>query len=529
MNAFTRVSAAEVSITARHPVREAAERVLGRLWIDQVPVRLASEDPSLWEGIPEGACWPGQPGPARALLPRISELTTRIRARGLTEVVLLGSAVPALAADVVARSERAPLAVLDAPDPDPLFRLGIDHERLLRTVIVLTADDPGTDALRRVFVRMFQGLGLPPEEIAERFVVVAEPDGPLAALAAEAGHPLLTGPAGRVFGALSPQALVPAALAGVDVAKLLDQAAAVLPSLTRPENNPGLVLGALLGGCARAGRDTVVVGSYRSPYEGLGDWIGALLTGATGGALLPLVQSGGVPVPAGDDLFLVALDGRPRQDDATVTGPLGAQLVVWEYSAAVAGYLLGADPLNAPVTADGADALLTDAAEPPPAVRVLGPVGDAVQVRSRDPAFAATEDLPALFDALVAAVPPGGHLAIGAYLDPDTASGQGRSIHRLAAGLATRCGRPVPVTWHSCYPAFPDDRCDKGVYLMLTGEVMQDVPVPDRPHRLSGLRFAQATGAARVLGERGRPVVHLHMRDRRAGLARLLEAARGEA
>jgi len=67
MSDVTTVTAGDVRITARASVRDAAQRVLGRLWIDKVPVRLASDDPTLW-GLSPGAdpCWPAAPGVTRA-------------------------------------------------------------------------------------------------------------------------------------------------------------------------------------------------------------------------------------------------------------------------------------------------------------------------------------------------------------------------------------------------------------------------------------------------------------------------------
>src|ERR687887_656957 len=87
MRDVTTVTAGDVRITARASVRDAAQRVLGRLWIDKVPVRLASDDPTLW-GLSPGAvpCWPAAPGATRALLPRFAELAAGVRAAGLTDV-----------------------------------------------------------------------------------------------------------------------------------------------------------------------------------------------------------------------------------------------------------------------------------------------------------------------------------------------------------------------------------------------------------------------------------------------------------
>ncbi|MFD0690495.1 hypothetical protein [Actinomadura fibrosa] len=563
MTGFTAVVSGETAITARGPLREAAERVLGRLWIDQVPVRLASEDATLWpssaaaETEGRALCWPGQPGPARAVLDRAGELRARAREDGLTEVAVLGGGAPVRAADAIVRHalaadpapsahgpgpRPAPLTVLDGPEPGPVLRLGDDRERLRRTMVVVTGDDPDTGTLRDVLLAMLRELDLSPADIARRFVTVAAPGAAPAKAAAEAGAAVVEAPAPTAFGALSPYALVPAALAGVDVASLLDEAAAVLPSLTRPENNPGLVLGAILGGAVRAGRRTVVLGGYPAALPGLAGWVAALLRESVRGRLLPIVQGGGLPVVPSDDLFLVTLDGRPRQDDATVSGPLAAQLVVWEYAAAVAAYLLGADPLadpdrgSPPAPGGDGEPLLVD-----------GEPGRAVEVRTADRALAeaatgsrsatgamappgtAPAGLGPLLDALAASAGADGHLAIVAHLDPDEARGQGPQVRRLAALLAARCARPVTVSWGSRYPAFGNDLRENGVYLVVTGNVVRDVPVPDRRHRLGALQLARALGDVRAAAGAGRPVVRLHLQNRWAGLARLLDSARGGA
>ncbi|WP_051712373.1 hypothetical protein [Spirillospora albida] len=556
MTGYTSVAAGATAITARGPLRDAAERVLGRLWIDEVPVRLASEDTALWlsaataEVEDRALCWPAQPGPGRAVLERAAELRARALEAGLTEVVLLGGGVPALAAQAIVRNAEAltggeakpgetgapadeddpagrdpeplRLTVLDGPEPGPVLRLADDPERLGRTLIVVTGDDPGTEALQQVFLRLLAEAGLSAAEVAERFVTVAEPGSAAARRAAEAGHALVEAPAPTVFGALSPYALVPAVLAGADGAALLDEATTALPALTRPENNPGLVLGAILGGAARAGRGTVVLGGYAAARPGLAAWIAALLGGATGGRLTPIVQDGGYTVLPGPDLFLVTLDGRPHQDDATVSGPPAAQFVVWEYAAAVAAYLLDADPLASAAPAplaldDGAgDPLFTD-----------GEPGRAIEAYGTDPAFTAASGLEPLLDALAGRVGPDEHLAVLVYLDPDREHGDGARVRRLAAVLAARCARPVTVGWGHRDPAIGHDLRERGVYLVVTGNVVRDVPVPGRHHRLGMLQLARALGDARAARALGRPVARLHLQDRRAGLERLLDAARG--
>ncbi|MFD0900495.1 glucose-6-phosphate isomerase [Actinomadura sediminis] len=547
---YSSVAAGDTVVTARRPLKDAAERVLGRLWIDQVPVRLASEDAMLWPSAAtaevEGRrlCWPGQPGPGRAVLEQVAGLRRRMFEDAAepgppTRVVLAGRGAAVRAAETIVRAAGPgapgvlPLTVLDDPEPGPLTRLAADPAGLAGTAVVVAGDDPVTDTLRRVLLETLRGASVPPDVLARRFVTVAPPDSAAAKAAVEAGRPLVHAPAQTAFGALSPYALVPAALAGADAAALLDGAAAVLPALTRPEDNPGLVLGAILGGAVRAGRGTLVLGGYPAALPGLAGWAARLLDDATGGRLTTVVQGGGLPVVPDPDLFLVTLDGRPHQDDATVTGPLPAQLVIWEYAAAVAAYLLGGDPLappprRAPLTVDDGTG------EP---VFADGDPGRAVEVHTTVPSLAEAPDLARLLDGLASMVGPREHLAVVAYLDPDETRGQGTQVRRLAALLASRCDRPVTVAWGGRgpvpeeppgEPGTGNDQRDRGVYLLVTGNVVRDVPVPDRHHGLGMLQLARALGDARAVRADGRPVVRLHLENRWAGLARLLDAAKGE-
>lgn len=83
---FTAVVSGETAIAARAPVREAAERVLVRLWT--APGRLAPEDPALRPPAPRPGrppCRPGRPGPGRAALDRAEEPVADARAAGPTE------------------------------------------------------------------------------------------------------------------------------------------------------------------------------------------------------------------------------------------------------------------------------------------------------------------------------------------------------------------------------------------------------------------------------------------------------------
>ncbi|MCF6470912.1 glucose-6-phosphate isomerase [Nonomuraea sp. MG754425] len=525
-------------------VASAASSVAGRLVADGVPARLAGGDPTLWGEDAEAEAavrlgWLTLPRSSRELLPALGELAAGARAEGLTNVVLAGMGGSSLAAEVICATFDVPLTVLDTTDPGQVRRALA--ERLEATVVVVASKSGSTvetDCLLRIYRELFAEAGLDP---AGRVVVVTDPGSPLERLAADGGHRVVLAPpdVGGRFSALSPYGLVPAALAGADVARLLDDAGQVLPLLSLDSGNPGLDLGCALGGAALAGRDKLVLDDQLSPSYGLPDWIEQLVaesTGKRGRGILPVV--GADPTGAADEL-VVAIESDAG--DVRVDGPLGAQFLVWEYATAIAGLLLGVDPFDQPNVAESKENTAVLLALPDLPVGAPAFVDGPVEVYGA----ATAKDLPGVFAALLNAVPGDGYLAVMAYLDrlaafdapvPDGADFEQMTDAwmmadplTLRALLALRTDRPVTFGWgprflHST-GQYHKGGPQNGVFLQITGAVTDDVAVPGRPYGLGGLQLAQALGDLGALETRGRPAVRLHLTDRAAGVARLLEAA----
>ncbi|MER7502500.1 glucose-6-phosphate isomerase [Nonomuraea pusilla] len=517
-------------------VAAAASSAAVRLASGGVPERLAAGDPALWGQGAEGAAAPRVP---RELLPELAELAGRARAEGLTNVVLAGAGGAALAAEAICATADVPLTVLDTTDPGQVRRALAD--RLDATVVVVTGGEgPAVeqDSLLRVYDALFRDAGLAP---GGRIVVVAGTRSPLAVAAVGGGHRVVREVVhedvpGR---ALSASALVPAALAGADVERLLRDAADVLPLLASAEGNPGLALGAALGGAALAGRDKLLLDDRLSASSGLPEWIEQLVAGFTGKqgrGILPVV---GADRNDTRDELVVAIESD--DGDVRVDGPLGAQFLVWEYAAAVAAHLLGVAPLARPDAAEpeGSTAALLALPVLPTGAPAL--VDGPVEVHG--PVTA--KDLPGVFAELLHAVPDDGYLAITAYLDrlaafdapvPEGADFEQMTDAWLAADAATlrpllalRTDRPVTFGWGArslhATGQYHKGGPQNGVFLQITGAVDDDVPVPGRPYTLGGLQLAGALGELQALETRGRPVVRLHLTDRAAGVARLLAAA----
>jgi glucose-6-phosphate isomerase len=541
------VTAGGVSVTTREVVEE-AQSVLDRLVTDGVPGALTNGSTHLWgpDAVAEASRrlgWLDLPDSSRALLPQLAGL----HQEGLDHVVLAGMGGSSLAPEVITRTEGVELTVLDTTDPRQVTR--VVGDRLERTVLVVSSKSGGTietDSHRRIFEKAFRDAGIDP---AERIIVVTDPGSPLESSARAAGYRVvLADPdVGGRYSALTAFGLLPSALAGADVSRLLDEAAALSPALRQPYDNPGLALGAALGASVLTGRDKLVIADHGSGLIGFGDWAEQLIaesTGKEGKGILPVVvesvDSAGFEVTG--DVRRVMLGSRPdepapgRGPGLSVSGPLGAQFLLWEYATAVAGRVIGINPFDQPNVQESKDntaSLLRGVDEGlSPTVIAGAPVfaEGAVEVHAAGDLLKGVKDLGEVFDVLLSAVPERGYLAVMAYLDRVGEPEAARLRPLLAARAADvrKVTAPVTFGWgprflHST-GQYHKGGPQNGVFVQLTGDVRQDVPVPGRPYSLKALQLAQAFGDLRALRSRGRPAVRVHLRHRAEGLAQLLTA-----
>lgn len=402
------------------------------------------------------------------------------------------------------------------------------------------------DAYRRIFAAAFRERGMSEREIASRFLVITDHGSPLHDFARQCGYRIgLTDPylPGH-FGALSAYGLVPAVLAGADAERLLEEAASLVPSLGKDEDNPGLLLGAVLGGCAQRGpggmaRDKVLLREPGGPGA-LSAWISQLLavgTGKRGRGVLAFEPPGG----RGEfpDVHGVSINPRSAaqdESDTSVWAPLGAQFLLWEYATAVAGWLLGVNPFEAGSTVvqesedDAATMLRTAAGGPLTAERPVY-VEDGVEVHADFP-WPPGAELMTVLGGLVASVPNDGYLSVMTYLSGDF------SGRYLAPSMARASGRPVaygqgPGYPHATGPVHKDGP-GNGAFLIVTGDPapgddLATRPIPGRPYSLAQLQLARALAELRALRDRRLPVIRLHLRDPVDGAEKLTEAMRAVA
>jgi len=527
-----------VSIAATGDAAAAVETVVPRLVADTVASGLTAQVPSLWGADAEADAstrlgWVEAVALSRLLVARIAELRSVLNARGVDHVVLAGMGGSSLAPEVITRTAGVDLVVLDSTDPAQV-RTAVETA-VERTVLVVSSKSGSTletDSQRRAYEAAFRNAGIDP---AERIVVVTDPGSPLEASAMEAGYTVFTADpnVGGRYSALTAFGLVPSGLAGADIAELLDEAEAISPLLaTDSDENPGLVLGAILGGTTPL-RDKIGIVADGTHILGIGDWVEQLIaesTGKLGTGLLPVVLDVHSPeITAGlDDMQIIRLVGS-REDERDVadgeveiSGTLGGQILVWEYAVAVAGRLIGVNPFDQPdveAAKTSARRLLDATPEPAPAAFVE----NGVEVRTTG-GLDAGASLENALAALLARLGETGYVAVQAYVDRTAYP----ELAQLRDLLASRTGRPVTFGWgprflHST-GQFHKGGPAVGVFLQITAKDSTDLAIPGRPFTFGQLIQAQAAGDAAVLAGHGRPVLTLTVSDVRAA-ARVIAAA----
>jgi glucose-6-phosphate isomerase len=557
MTEMASTSGGGLTLEFRYPDEQSYADGVRTLVQDQVASKITAQDPTLWGADAESEAakrlsWVSLAESSRPLVGEITALREALLAEDVDHVVLAGMGGSSLAPEVICATAGVELVTLDTTDPGQVRAAIADN--LERTVLVVSSKSGGTvetDSHRRVYEKAFTDAGIDPKQ---RIVVVTDPGSPLQQTAEDAGYRkvFLADPnVGGRYSALTAFGLVPSGLAGVDLTALLDSAAQAATVLSQDsESNPGLRLGALLGLAHNsssndgAGCDKVVFADLGSGIVGFGDWAEQLIaesTGKNGRGLLPVVvenpRAAGF-ANAGPDAILISLTGPGSEQDgsgqpasgwgAAVSGPLGGQMLLWEYATAIAGRIIGINPFDQPNVEEAkkqARALL-DAPEASPEEPLL--TDGAVQVFAAGFELSGADNLAGALQAFFATAPEHGYVSIQAYLDrhADAAAAD------LRAAVATRTGLQTTFGWgprflHST-GQYHKGGHPNGVFLQITADAQQDaggdLAVPDRPYTFGSLQRAQAAGDATVLADKGRPVLHLHLTDRAAGIGQLLQA-----
>jgi glucose-6-phosphate isomerase len=548
-------------------LRSAVDSALTRMGRERTIKRIWAKDHTAWKPEPtEIANRLGWLSIAAHLKTRVGLLqgfAGEVRGAGYTHALLLGmggsSLAPAVFRQTFGAGDRnLDLAVLDSTHPDAV-RAPLERLNPAKTLFIVSTKSGGTVETVSLFKTFFNHVQakLGPERAGDHFACITDQGSGLQKMALENDFRMifLNDPEiGGRYSALSYFGLMPAALVGVDLDRLLDRALTAMDECgaeVPAKDNPGAVLGAVMAEAARAGRDKLTF-IMSPPIESFGDWVEQLVAesmGKEGKGILPVVGEtlAGPSVYGPDRLFVhLRLKGDRSQDAAvaaleaaghpvvrfklTNLADLGYQFFLWEMATAAAGAVLAINPFDQPnvesakVLGRKMVAAYQEKGQLPRVQPALTADGIEVYGKGRPSGLG-----PALDDFL-ADLQPGAYVTLQAYLKPDADTD--KALLELRRKLRDRTRAAVtagygPRFLHSTGQLHKGD-AGLGRFIQFTSDPDQDLPIPDRvgdPQSalsFGALVLAQAMGDGQALADAGRRVIRFHLgKGAKAGLKKM--------
>jgi len=520
--------------------------------------RLWAKDHTLWspEPLPELSDRLGWLFLPESMKGRLEDYTTfaeEVKMGGTKHILLLGmggsSLGPELFQQTFGNKKGYPeLAVLDSTHPAAVKAVG-ERLDLARTLFVVSSKSGGTTETTSFFKYFWKSASEISKEPGRQFIAITDPGTSLAKLAADSRFRMVFDgdpDVGGRYSALSAFGLVPAALIGMDVRRLLgsaSEAARECGKDAKAIEASGLVLGAIIGELALAGRDklTFIV----SPgLASLPVWLEQLIAESTGkhGKGIVTVTDEPVAPPAsyGKDRLFVFIDMKGDEGSRTTLAEklaraghptvrihlsdmydIGYEMYRWEIATAAAGAILGINPFDQPdvqLAKDMAKKAMADG---------MKAGADKATIHVDD-----KKKLKKGIEAWLKKARPGDYFAIQAFLPPN-----GRTTEELQGLRSAFQKRKRLPTTASYGPRFLHSTGqlhkggpDSGLFLQLVDNVLDELDVPGAGYTFGKLIRAQATGDLSALKQRRRRVLRIDLRkDVAAGisaLARILESLR---
>ena len=452
---------------------------------------------------------------SRDLLPLLDALAAKFRDK--TDLVLCGMGGSSLAPEVIAQTYKKKVFILDSTDPDYLHRaLQGDTSKLLVLVASKSGSTIETSSQRAFFEKYLSDAGLNP---TEHMVFVTDPGSPLDQDVRRAGFTVINADpnVGGRFSALTAFGLTPATLMGVDASVLLDQASDCKEQIIA---TPEVVLDVAYLLLSQSEQFLGFTDSG-SNFPGLSDWIEQLIAESTGKdqvGRLPIATEGFKEAAMGRAFSVAFAPGA----ELTVEAELGEHFLFWEWVTALLGAALEIDPFNQPNVTEAKEATSAVLAEWNNSLPEITAANREEEVEI----FGDGNSLVAALKNLIANTDADGYIAITAYLDRVGDS----KLAQLRAILSEKSGRPVSFGWgprflHST-GQFHKGGQQNGSFLQITGETVNNYPVPGRDFDFRTLLMAQALGDNRALAKRKYPLLRLHCTERSAGIDQILKAAK---
>lgn len=486
---------------------------------------------------------------------QIQAFAAKAIAEGIETVLLIGQGGSTQAPMTITKYNKidrnaVDFKVLDSVSPVRVRTIltGIDLEK---TLVLVSSKSGGTIEMRSVLDAVVDHFTetMPAEQISSHLVAITDPGSGLEARALDEhwracfpGEPTV----GGRFSALSVFGLVPAALAGIDLADFLGHAKEAEQACSEDAvDNPAIALASFLFDNYLAGRDKFC---FFTPKRGrvLGLWIEQLVAeslGKNGLGILPNIEI---------DTLLLAEDPKDRcvitystktdlwderknfdlslayLDDAIPrlsfriesAAELAEHFVMWEYAVAMCGYLMKVCPFDQPDVASTKAAALRILEQGQPEPDFEEPFIGRVHMGEAEVTMAPCVKADTIEDALYnlfSSVQPGDYFALNAFL-PFDGEGRREALEVIRHGVADKLGVAScleigPRYLHSTGQLHKGGP-NKGVFLIISADELKDIPLSHvEAESLGTLAKAQAAADLSILIERGRRCMHLHLPD----------------
>lgn len=522
--------------------------------------RMWAKDYTLWSAKPVAELtdrmgWLTLPETMHEQVPALEAFADRVRDEGFRHAVLLGMGGSSLAPEVFQRTfgnaqGRPELIVLDSTHPGAV-RSVESRVDLAKTLFLVSSKSGTTTETSSFFYYFWQRLRETGKLPGPHFAAITDPGTPLEKLADERGfRATFSAPVevGGRYSALSVFGLVPAALIGVDIRRLLDAALTSAESsafcVPEPSSVP-LRLGAAMGELALAGRDKITFLASPS-LQAFPIWAEQLIAESTGKddkGIVPVADEplGTAEVYGNDRFFAVLLlEGDSSTQLAAKLKSLeaaghpvayiqlrqktdiGQEFFRWEAAVAATGAVLGIQPFNQP------DVQLAKEL----AKKAMAAAGGQTQASAGANLVRADNksELTGAASEWLSSLKLGDYISLQAYLNPtpDTWSAlqQIRTRLRDHTKAATTLGFG-PRFLHSTGQLHKGGP-NTGVFLQIVDEPAEQLPVPETNYSFAQLIRAQAEGDYQALKQRGRRVLRVQLgRDTATGLRQLAETLGG--
>jgi transaldolase/glucose-6-phosphate isomerase len=542
----------------------------------EFPARLWKKDPALWSNDPKQQAriknelgWLTVPDTMSERMKELASFAEEVRDAGFRDVVLLGMGGSSQSAELFATTFSSAhgypkLHVLDTTVPEAIRSLdrNIDITRALFVVASKTGETLETQSHFKSFFERVKAKSSNPA--GSHFIAITDPGTRLAAIAKEnrfrrvfLNPPDIVG----CFAVLSYFGLVPAALIGMDVATLVDQAVRMMHSSAgrvRVDENPGVSLGAALGAFKNVGRDKLTF-IISPPISSFGLWVEQLIAESTakdGVGIVPVCEEPMVDAKFyGKDRVFVYLRLNHAADAAqdaaydalkkagiptvqiTLSNKLdlGEEFMRWEIASATAAAVIGVDPFMQPAVQESKDntsRILAEFARSRklPAQTPIAEKGELALFSGAATvdALRGKGDFRAMLGAFMNLTKPGDYFATMAYVSPNPTVDKEIAAIRKAVveryGVATTFGYG-PRCLHSTGQLHKGGP-DTGLFLQITQDHRESIAIPGAPYDFAQLNQAQYLGDFQTLAAQGRRIIRVHLAGHDTIVA--LEALRRE-